>query len=725
MKRLLLVVLALAMVCCGFATGAYDFQSPSQMAAFNVSNRTLYCGAGDYQKYVYNENGGNSRFYVGSGEIRNLNPQTTQYWAATFTKGSSGFLLVNYLDASKTSMGSTTFLTIPGWYPVAWTNPTRAEVFISGGTAYAYLNGAFQSNTTPMAQNPSYIQVSYSYYSGCGNIYMDDWTYGETTTQYVIGAPEDGLYYIKKDMVTPSSSGFYARNASDTLINSNTFTSTFGKSNTSSNETIDMLNMDTGTIYDTKYTGLSLSNITTWNFATSLIAAGAPYGKYGFRINGTYADEYIWYLGSGATISFDKDTYSGEDTATLTYSILGAYWDTSTYDYSIDVVSGTTGATLNVEAISASSGTSEYTFTTTDPLGVYYGIVKATKRSDGSVIWMNYDYAELTSYVTTTGYVNDAETGLPISGANVNITQSSIINNLTTIADGNYSATYYQSGAPITINATAPLHRQYTFTFTPLIAKTYNINLSLVNLTPVVSPIGIVGVVRDTAYGQPIPAAIVDGVNATAQVTNTSIPITGFYRLNSGTLLNESDYDVHGSKAGYSNSSTDSVNINGSVSNYTYNDVWLAGQYLQTFYITDSGTLAPITNVTIVSSSGKTYVTTNGTGYLTEPFGLYTVTFSSTGYSPRTITYVFDADESHAVALTPAEDSTNAFNTWYTPWQVRIRIVDLYGKPLPETSVSASYIATTLPSTDPTWLVGAYGVSDAVAADMLNSSMAI
>jgi hypothetical protein len=163
----------------------------------------------------------------------------------------------------------------------------------------------------------------------------------------------------------------------------------------------------------------------------------------------------------------------------------------------------------------------------------------------------------------------------------------------------------------------------------------------------------------------------------------------------------------------------------GNTTGFTQQDVWMAGQYLQTFTITDSGTLAPITNVTIVSSSGKTYVTTNGTGYLTEPFGLYTVTFSSTGYSPRTITYVFDADESHAVALTPAEDSTNAFNTWYTPWQVRIRIVDLYGKPLPETSVSASYIATTLPSTDPTWLVGAYGVSDAVAADMLNSSMAM
>ena len=601
----------------------------------------------------------------------------------------------------------------------------RWEMQMVGGEAYFYGNGFKCANSTPLSVNPSFLNISDAYGDGSTST-IDDYVIGETENKYVFGNPEEGKFKLVKDMVTPASTGFAFING--TIVNSNNMTSSWSRSNLTylGNQTVVLENLDTGVIYGTVYTGVKNTGTIAWPLADVIFNSGAPYGRYVVTIPGSGAvSEEIWYLGSGATISFDKDAYSGQDTATLTYSVLGAYWDTSTYSYSIDVVSGTTGATLHSEAISASSGTSSYTFASTDPLGVYYGIVKATKHSDGSVIWMNYDYSELTSYVTITGYVNDAETGLPISGAKVNITQSSIKNNLTTIADGNYSATYYLSGAPITIDATEATHRQYLFTFTPLIAKTIAINISLINNTPVVNQLGIGGIAHDSAYGQPLSGVAVVGVNLSATVTNTST-FTGYYLLGAGDLLNQSYYNTSGSKAGYSNSSTDSININGSVSNFTHHDLWLAGQYLQTFTITDSGTLAAITNVTIVSSSGKSYITTNGTGYLTEPFGLYTVTFSSTGYAPRTITYVFDADASHAVSMTPAAaDASSSYNTWYTPWQVRIRIVDLYGKPLPETSVSASYIATTLPSTDPTWLVGAYGVSDAVAADMLNSSVAM
>ena len=231
------------------------------------------------------------------------------------------------------------------------------------------------------------------------------------------------------------------------------------------------------------------------------------------------------------------------------------------------------------------------------------------------------------------------------------------------------------------------------------------------------STAGQVVTFTDTSTGTPTTWNwTIDGsVTNTTQNAAYLFAAVGTYPVN----LNVTNASGH-----FSDITVNQIVANASIT--TQQDVWMVGQYLQTFTISDSGTLAPITNVTIVSSSGKSYVTTNGTGYLTEPFGLYTVTFSSTGYAPRTITYVFDADASHAVSMTPAAaDASSSYNTWYTPWQVRIRIVDLYGKPLPETSVSASYIATTLPSTDPTWLVGAYGVSAAVAADMLNSSVAM
>jgi hypothetical protein len=63
--------------------------------------------------------------------------------------------------------------------------------------------------------------------------------------------------------------------------------------------------------------------------------------------------------------------------------------------------------------------------------------------------------------------------------------------------------------------------------------------------------------------------------------------------------------------------------------------------------------------------------------------------------------------------------------TYYTPWQVRIRIADYNGNPLPGTNVTANYIASTLPSTNISWLITAYGVQSATAAQMLDSGVAM
>jgi PKD repeat protein len=159
-------------------------------------------------------------------------------------------------------------------------------------------------------------------------------------------------------------------------------------------------------------------------------------------------------------------------------------------------------------------------------------------------------------------------------------------------------------------------------------------------------------------------------------------------------------------------------------SGFTPQDIWMQGQYLQTFHITDSTTGLPIPVVQLQDTAMQTFTTTNGTGYLTEAFGSSNVVFVSTGYNSKSISYVFDSDASWDVQLTKATAAPQQ-SVWYTPWQVRFRIVDYYGKPLPGTNVTANYIASTLPSTDPTWLVGAFGVNEAVAADMLNSSMAM
>ena len=609
------------------------------------------------------------------------------YSAATLLPGGTPYGDATLYDSNKVEIYSFN----------AFSETGRMEMIITGNIARFYINGKLKGASGALAVNPSYVG-----WGGYNHVTarIDDIVYGTSDGLYVFGNPQTDVYYLKKDMVNPASNGFYTR--TDTLISSTNMTSTWSKGNVTytGNETVVLENVDTGAIYGTRYTNFAATGSVSWALADEIFNSGAPYGRYSVTIPGTGAySEEIWYLGSGATISFDKSSYSGQDTATMTYSVLGGYWDTSTYSYTIDVVSGTTGATMHSTAISSSSGTDSYTFTSTDPLGVYYAIVKATKHSDGSVIWMNYDYAELTSYVTIQGYINDAETGLPINNAHINITQSSIINNLTTIADGNYSATYYLSGAPITINATASLHRQYTYTFTPLIAKTIYLNISLINTTPVVNQLGIGGIAHDSAYGQPLPSVLATGTNITNVLTNTST-LTGYYLLGQWDLLDKSYYNVSGSKAGYSNSSAGSVYVNSSISNFTHQDLWLSGQYLQTFVITDSSTLAPITNVSIASSSGKSYQTTNGTGYLTEPYGLYTVTFSSDGYYPRTITYVFDADGTHAVALTETVEGATDINLQGTPRDVKFHIQSFWGAPITGATIAVQGITTTTGSWD-------------------------
>jgi hypothetical protein len=557
MKRLLLVVLALALVCGITGATQVDFQNADDVTTNTVC--TLM-GTGGYCSWIPTEpNGGNSSYYVHSGVVGNdvyiLLPSASQttYAAATLVGSCSAFgaSRIGLFASDKTLTGMGVFST---------STAGRYEIYTYGTRADLYRNGIYVSNIT-IVNNPYYVGFgaysSAGAASGCG--LWDDIVYGAEENKYIIDAPAVDQFILKKDMVNPATTGFYFSNG--TLISNNNMTNMWGRGNVThaGNETMVLQNVDTGTNYGTRYTHTASYGTASWALADEIFSNGAPYGRYYVTIPGTgeYSDE-IWYLGSGATISFDKDTYSSEDTATLTYNILGAYWDTSTYDYSIDVISGTTGATLNTDTIAASAGTSTYTFTATDPLGVYYGIVKATKRSDGSVIWMNYDYAELTSYVTIEGYVNDAETGLPISGANVNITQSSIINNLTTISDGNYSATYYLSGMLMAINATAPTYRQYEFAFTPLSAKTININISLVPDTPSTTGLGIGGVARDLAYGRPIKDATVNLINTTnAESYSKTTSFTGWYLCDEGTscfLTTARPYDVWGEKLGYSNS---------------------------------------------------------------------------------------------------------------------------------------------------------------------------
>lgn len=151
--------------------------------------------------------------------------------------------------------------------------------------------------------------------------------------------------------------------------------------------------------------------------------------------------------------------------------------------------------------------------------------------------------------------------------------------------------------------------------------------------------------------------------------------------------------------------------------------VSLTPSFTVTMHITDSTTGAPIPVVLVQDSNLQEYTTTNGTAYFTEAYGTVVFYLSATGYTSKAVSYIIDEDRTVTVQMVPAEETT--ISNWYTPWQVRIRALDYYGTPLPRVNITAYYVATSLPSTDTNWLISAFGITEAVASDMVNSSAAM
>jgi hypothetical protein len=142
-----------------------------------------------------------------------------------------------------------------------------------------------------------------------------------------------------------------------------------------------------------------------------------------------------------------------------------------------------------------------------------------------------------------------------------------------------------------------------------------------------------------------------------------------------------------------------------------------------TFTFKDSTTGAIIPVVAVTDSNGYVQSTTTGVFTYSYPYSLVAFYFTATGYTSSSTSYVMDADRSVTIFLTP--ETAPISNIYYTPWQVRIQIVDYYQNPLPNTNVSAYYVATTLPSTSISWLVNAFAISSTVATDMTNSALAM
>jgi PKD repeat protein len=100
--------------------------------------------------------------------------------------------------------------------------------------------------------------------------------------------------------------------------------------------------------------------------------------------------------------------------------------------------------------------------------------------------------------------------------------------------------------------------------------------------------------------------------------------------------------------------------------------------------------------------------------------------------------HIFTTAGNYGVVFTPSSPfgtSTITLNViasspqsqvqYYTQRQVSMRALDAVGVPLVGATITASYVASSLPSTNTLWLVSAFGISQQVANEMTNSSLAM
>lgn len=143
------------------------------------------------------------------------------------------------------------------------------------------------------------------------------------------------------------------------------------------------------------------------------------------------------------------------------------------------------------------------------------------------------------------------------------------------------------------------------------------------------------------------------------------------------------------STATYTISSTPSGGYEG----FTQQDIFMEGQYLQTFHLTSTEDGYPIGGVLIDDGFGNQNTTlSNGTGWLTEPFGLYSIIFTKDGYNGKMVSYVFDEDKSHSVQLTPVSTGGVSTTHWSATHDVVFYVRSLTGTPVEGVNITATYM---------------------------------
>ncbi|NOR85910.1 hypothetical protein GQ473_07400 [archaeon] len=396
-----------------------------------------------------------------------------------------------------------------------------------------------------------------------------------------------------------------------------------------------------------------------WDRSVDLTNGDTDYGLYMVYLldDGTSIDTDYFFLvppGDASSISFSNPEIPIGTTQTITYSIDGANF--GTYNYHVRIYS----TTAQIQSTQVSEESSTVTWDTTgETTGLHYAVLSRTDKTSGAYSELTYDIATLSDTIIIRGYAYDAQNESTLADVNVNLSQAATWFNTTSNATGYYELTGLIVDVEVNVNASLANYTHENFTFTPLSAEIYTMDLYLINNTPTYSNTTIGGLTYDYPLHQAVTNANVNIYNTTWS-DNTTSSSTGFYLFEE---LTNGSYTVNATKTDFQDSAeypTDTNNgswLTQNILMYGIYDLTIRAQdattdgYLSTFSIDYNGVISSTTNGSI-TYSGLTY-------------GLYTFSVSATGYYSDSEDILVDSTKTETIQITQTD------SIYYTPHYVK------------------------------------------------------
>lgn len=724
-KNLIMVVLALALLAGVAQAAQYDFQDSG------IGDWTYSTGSGSGTVTVaaepsldtyalYFKEYGTSHWIIATPNLHQ------QIYYIAFTVGpdtrlySYDDVIVRLYDANGDPLVSS-----PNFKTSLGESTKRVEVFQSGAQWVVYVDGVYTTLNWETGGTPYNFGISMEAGNGLNPftyIYVDDIVVGGRQPD-ILGTAGDSYFYILKDFDDPTNNGLYD---ADGIVYTDAFHTTYGVN--TQVDRVDEIRIETYHI-GTGYT-VNTTTIDTHEHPAGVIEydlddlffddEDAPFGLYIQRMYDTADNDILdtvtlVYLSSMADCDFDTGIYYYGNTATVTWDIAtNGTWDTGTYTYSGQIIDQY-GSLIDEWNINTATGSHNDQITTDDyDDGTIYALLWAEEKATGDDFLIAYDIAEVDEAIVVSGTTYNVESGAALGTVDVTYTQGETAYEDTSSAGGAYSVEDLAVNTLTAINATKTNYTHTDWNWTPLASQQYTIDLYLMPIAPAFSVTAVNGIVYDTIYHQPVSGATVTIENLTWNDTTVS-SASGYYIFNN---LTNTTYTV--SAAGITGlfAASDEYEVTPLADNVTQQNVEMDGIYTLTVECRERSSEALISDSVLLElSTGATTTTTAGVGTFSNlPYGLYDISASTDEMSGTSEGILVDENETATVYL--SSDTGGGAGISYPPHNVQFVVKTVWGQPIEDVEVTATYIESTGPIE---WLFDWIGISEDV--DVENTEM--